>query len=163
MGIPHISDELITFAKLVTLQPINGVIACVAGTTLDFTTYAALINTTAQTTTLTRRPASSVAAIVSHAFVSDPTFFGEFDVTVGAVGKSLSLRVVTVPAAFLTTRVNVDQTGVSSPPRTLTLANILAWAQLATLAQVSAALEVSSPALSALWAIPGATAALSVG
>lgn len=162
MGIPHISDELMTFAKLGTAQPVNGVIACLAGTTVDLTTYAAMITTGSQTTTLARKPGGSAAAIVAHAFTTDAAIYGEFDVTIAAVGKALSLRVISFPANFVTSRVNADQPGASSAARTLTLANLLAWSQLATLAQVGTAIEVTTPTIGSLWAVPGVTQALSV-
>ena len=97
MGTPDISQELSTSPRLNYPNAGGPVVAAIVADALDFTTYAGLITTGSQTTTLTRKPAGSAAAIASHAFTAD--LAGEYDVTVATCGVSRGYRVVAFPAA----------------------------------------------------------------
>ena len=160
MGLDDIQTELSYTPRLagkgLTALPSSGigsqVYAAVVGDTIDLTTVAALIATACQTTTLSRKPAGSAAAVASHAATLDLP--GAYDLTFTVVGKAPAVRFVAFPGAWLTTAYGPP----STTPRLLARAHLQAWASAAPLVTISAVLEVATPSFVSLWTLPGAAA-----
>jgi hypothetical protein len=126
------------------------VYAAIVGDVIDATTIAAMVATAAQVTTLSRKPAGSTAAVVTHAFTCDLP--GAYDWNAVVVAKAFATRHVVFPPSFLTTPYG----GPTTTPRLLTRAHLQAWASAAPLATITAVLEVATPSFASLWTLPGA-------
>lgn len=124
-------------------MPGNGIAVAIVGDALNFTTQAATI-AAPSVVTLARRPATSAAAVAANAFTVDVP--GRYDTTVTAAGITKTYSVFCFPSSFVTTRVNPDPSGQSSPPRFYNRGHLTNFVAIGVTAAQLATLETITPA-----------------
>ena len=112
------------------------------GESLNFATAAAAIGAPS-VVTLARRPATSTATVAANAFVPDVA--GRYDTTVLVAGITKTYSVFVFPAAFLSTRVNPDPSGQSTPPRLYNRSHLMNFIQAGVTAAQLSTLETITP------------------
>ena len=153
MGLPAITDELTSLTSFLPStggMPASGVAVALVGDALSVLTVASTLGATS-TVTLTRRPATSAAAVASSAFTADVA--GLYTVTVAAGGVTKTYSVFAFPVAHTTTAINAGQPG---PAKTYNRAHLSAWvAQGVTAAQLATLETIPAPNLGMLGGIAG--------
>ena len=152
MGFGNLPEELSQLPQFLPTYGMgsSGVVAVIIGEALSFVTQGSLMGI-AQTTTLTRRPATSAAAVAANAFATDVA--GLYTVTVLMSGLTKTYFVYAYPPTYLTQRVNGDQPGASTPAKYLTRNHLAIWTSTITPTQLAALETIPTPNLGVLGAI----------